>query len=69
MRPREVIRAFERMGLHYARQRGSHIMMTKPGRENSLSIPAHDLVAKGTLRSLIAKSGTSVEEFMKAAGC
>ena len=30
-RPREVVRAFERLGWQVARQRGSQIVLTKPG--------------------------------------
>ena len=31
LRPREAIPAFERLGWQVVRQRGSHIVMTKPG--------------------------------------
>ena len=31
LRPREVVRAFEKMGWQVARQRGSHIILAKPG--------------------------------------
>jgi predicted RNA binding protein YcfA (HicA-like mRNA interferase family) len=64
LRPREVVQAFERLGWEIARQRGSHIIMTKPGHIATLSIPDHPLVARGTLRSLIARAGISLEEFM-----
>jgi predicted RNA binding protein YcfA (HicA-like mRNA interferase family) len=64
LRPREVIKAFERLGWEVARQRGSHIIMTKPGHIATLSIPDHPYVARGTLRSLIARAGISLEEFL-----
>jgi predicted RNA binding protein YcfA (HicA-like mRNA interferase family) len=67
LRPREVVRAFERLGWSVARQRGSHIVMTKPGHIATLSIPDHPDVARGTLRTLIAKAGLTVEEFVSAA--
>src|SRR5438876_7032187 len=66
-RPREVVRAFERLGWHVARQRSSHIVMTKPGAPVTLSVPDHPQVARGTLRTLIAKAGLTVEEFLAAA--
>ncbi|MGA2115471.1 MAG: type II toxin-antitoxin system HicA family toxin [Bryobacteraceae bacterium] len=56
-RPHEVVRAFERLGWQVARQRGSHIVLTKPGALASLSVPDHAQVARGTLRTLIAKAG------------
>jgi predicted RNA binding protein YcfA (HicA-like mRNA interferase family) len=58
------LKAFERLGWEVARQRGSHIIMTKPGHIATLSIPDHPKVARGTLRSLIAKAGISLEEFL-----
>jgi predicted RNA binding protein YcfA (HicA-like mRNA interferase family) len=67
LRPREVVRAFERLGWSVARQRGSHIVMTKSGHIATLSIPDHPEVARGTLRTLIAKAGLTVEEFVSAA--
>jgi predicted RNA binding protein YcfA (HicA-like mRNA interferase family) len=60
LRPREVVRAFERLGWEVARQRGSHIA--------TLSIPDHPQVARGTLRSLIARAGLTVDEFLAALG-
>jgi predicted RNA binding protein YcfA (HicA-like mRNA interferase family) len=67
LRPREVVRAFERLGWTVARQRGSHIILTKPGVLVTLSVPDHPQVARGTLRTLIAKAGLTVEEFLAAA--
>jgi predicted RNA binding protein YcfA (HicA-like mRNA interferase family) len=64
LKPREVVRAFEKLGWEVARQRGSHIIMTKQGHIATLSIPDHPHVARGTLRSLIAKSGISLEDFL-----
>ena len=40
--------------------------MTKAGQRASLSIPNHDQVAKGTLRSLTRAAGVTVEEFIGA---
>ena len=67
LRPREVVRAFERLGWEVTRQRGSHIVLTKPGSPVTLSVPDHTEVARGTLRALIAKAGLTVEEFLAAA--
>lgn len=64
LKPKELVKAFERLGWEVARQRGSHIIMTKPGHIATLSIPDHPHVARGTLRSLIAKAGISLEEFL-----
>ena len=59
----ETVRNFERFGWFVARQRGSHIVMTKQGEIASLSVPDHSTVARGTLRRLIRDAGLTVAEF------
>ena len=66
LKPNEVVRTFEKLGWDVARQRGSHIILTRSGHVASLSIPNHAQVARGTLRSLIARAGLTVEEFLAA---
>jgi predicted RNA binding protein YcfA (HicA-like mRNA interferase family) len=68
LRPRDVVRTFARSGWQVKRQRGSHIIMTKPGHLASLAIPNHPQVARGTLRALITKAGLTVEEFLASLG-
>ena len=65
LRPQEVVKAFEEFGWTIARQRGSHIIMTKAGHIATLSIPNHAQVARGTLRSLIQHAGLTIEDFLK----
>jgi predicted RNA binding protein YcfA (HicA-like mRNA interferase family) len=61
---REVAKAFQRLGWKIARQRGSHIILVKEGHIATLSVPDHREVARGTLRSLIARAGLTFEEFL-----
>ncbi len=61
-----VVRVFEELGWEVARQKGSHIIMTKKGHIATLSVPNHKEVAKGTLRSLIRSAGLTVSEFEEA---
>jgi predicted RNA binding protein YcfA (HicA-like mRNA interferase family) len=63
---RDAVRAFEALGWQVARQRGSHIILTKQGSYVTLSVPDHREVARGTLRSLIRSAAISVEEFVAA---
>lgn len=58
-----AVRKFRKAGWTVDRQKGSHVMMTKPGYEWTLSIPQHDELGPGILRKLIAQAGISVEEF------
>jgi len=62
----EVVRVLKSFGWNVARQRGSHIIMTKAGEIVTLSIPNHKEVAKGTLRSLIRSANLTVDEFVAA---
>ena len=68
LRPREVVKVFEKLGWVVARQRGSHIILTQKGHIATLSVPNHPEVARGTLRSLIARAGITQEEYLKALG-
>jgi predicted RNA binding protein YcfA (HicA-like mRNA interferase family) len=63
---REVVRVFESFGWAVARQRGSHIIMTKEGELVTLCVPDDKEVAKGTLRSLIRSANLTVNEFVAA---
>ncbi len=66
MSGREVVAVLESFGWRIARKRGIHIMMTKSGRAETLSVPDHHELSKGTLRSLIRKAGLAVEESLAA---
>ena len=63
---RQVVRAFERLGWEVARQRGSHIILVKPGSIATLSVPDHREVAQGTLRGLLRRSFVTPHEFVRA---
>ena len=58
-----AVKAFETAGWRVDRQRGSHVVLLKPGHIASLSIPQHAELAPGTLRTLIRAADMSVEEF------
>ena len=60
----EAVRAFEKAGWTAARQRGSHVALTKPGSIFTLSIPLHDELGPGLLRDQIRKAGLTVQEFI-----
>ncbi|MCH8837482.1 MAG: type II toxin-antitoxin system HicA family toxin [Candidatus Marinimicrobia bacterium] len=66
LKPREIVMTLRKFGWAVVRQRGSHIILTKKGHLATLSVPNHPEVARGTLRSLIAKAGVTVDEFLQA---
>ena len=59
----EVVKRLRRAGWKVDRQKGSHVMMTKPGYQYTLSIPQHPELGAGILRGLIRQAGLTVEEF------
>lgn len=61
---REVVKTLGKIGYHFDRQRGSHIVLRQsesPYRR--VTVPDHSEVAKGTLRAIIRQTGLTVEEF------
>jgi len=65
---REARDAFLKDGCTFARQRGSHMILVKPGHIASLSVPAHKELAKGTLRGLLRSAGMTPERFIDLLG-
>lgn len=63
---RQVVKIFRKLGWQVARQRGSHVILTKSGHIATLSVPNHKEVAKGTLRALIRDAGLTVQDFLSA---
>lgn len=61
---KKIRKAFEKGGWEFVRQRGSHMILVKPGSIASLSVPDHKEVARGTLRGLIRAAGLTVDEFL-----
>ncbi|OPX19538.1 MAG: hypothetical protein BZ151_08635 [Desulfobacca sp. 4484_104] len=63
----QVVKAFSKAGWQVARQRSSHIILTREGYEATLSIPVHKgkIVKRGTLRNLIRDAKMTVEEFLQ----
>ena len=61
---REVVKILSKAGWAETRQKGSHIILTKPGHIASLSVPDHKEVGRGTLRALLRAAGISPDEFV-----
>ena len=59
----QAVRALERAGWVVARRKGSHVILKKPATFHTLSVPDHDELDPGTLRSLIRKAGLTIDDF------
>lgn len=65
LKPREVIRVLERFGFLFKSQKGSHLKYVHNSDHSRIAIiPHHDVVAKGTLKSILEKSGITLDEFL-----
>jgi predicted RNA binding protein YcfA (HicA-like mRNA interferase family) len=64
---KEAVKALERAGFIIIRQRGSHIRMKKIASERiiKITIPLHDILDRGTLRSIIISANLTVDEFVE----
>jgi predicted RNA binding protein YcfA (HicA-like mRNA interferase family) len=67
VRPKDVVRALERLGFETWRQKGSHLTLYRASDRRVLTIPMHFAkdIPKGTLRTIIREAGLSVKEFVK----
>ena len=62
---REAVQAFEKAGWEVSHQRGSHVVLTKPGSVYTLSIPLHQTLAPGLLRDQLRKAELTIDEFVQ----
>lgn len=62
----QAVKALERLGFSRVRQRGSHVIMKKTTFEGSVGcvVPAHRVIAIGTLRSILRQAGVTPDEFL-----
>ena len=60
---RAAVRAFDRAGWRLVRQRGSHMILEKPGAHYHRSIPNHRKVSLKVLQRELKKAGLTREEF------
>jgi predicted RNA binding protein YcfA (HicA-like mRNA interferase family) len=56
----DVVRALGRAGFRFERQTGSHLIMRSEVRRVTISVPNHNPVKRGTLRSPLRSAGLRV---------
>jgi predicted RNA binding protein YcfA (HicA-like mRNA interferase family) len=62
---RRVVAALKRAGFSVRRQKGSHIVMRRDQPFAQVVVPAHRSIDTGTLASILAGAGLTVEEFVQ----
>ena len=58
------ISVLERLGYEIVRTRGSHARLARQGRA-PVTVPLHDELDRGTLRSILRTAAISIEEFVQ----
>ena len=61
---RDVVRALERAGFVFDRQKGGHMVYYHPQTNATAVIPRHREIKKGTLREILRQAGLTREEFL-----
>jgi predicted RNA binding protein YcfA (HicA-like mRNA interferase family) len=61
---RECMKALEKVGFNFQRQKGSHISLIRQEPFALVVVPYHKELDRGTLRAIIRRAGLSVEEFV-----
>jgi predicted RNA binding protein YcfA (HicA-like mRNA interferase family) len=61
---KECVAALARLGYARVRQKGSHVRLECVGRV-PLTVPMHDELDRGTLRSIVKAAGITLEEFQE----
>ena len=64
---RELIACLASIGYQRMRQKGSHVRLECPGRA-PLTVPLHDELDRGTLRSILRAAGVSVDDLLRMLG-
>jgi predicted RNA binding protein YcfA (HicA-like mRNA interferase family) len=64
---RDLVRALEKAGFQFVRQRGSHMVLQKHDSNRTLTtvVPNHKELARGTLRGVLRQVEISPEELTK----
>jgi predicted RNA binding protein YcfA (HicA-like mRNA interferase family) len=61
---RRVVAALKRAGFSVRRQKGSHIVLRRDRPFAQVVVPAHSSIDTGTLASILAGAGLTVDEFV-----
>ena len=60
-----LVRVFEKGGFHFQRQRGDHLVYTKPGISRPLVIPMYDQVPVFIIRNNLRSARMSRERYFE----
>lgn len=61
----QVVRALERAGFVFDRQRGNHMVYYHPEMNRTVVVPRHREIKTGTLHQILREANLTREEFRK----
>lgn len=63
----ELVRVLQKLGYQIKRQRGSHVRLYPPPESTCrpTTVPLHDELAKGTLKSILEDAGLTAERLIE----
>ncbi|MBI2861261.1 MAG: type II toxin-antitoxin system HicA family toxin [Chloroflexi bacterium] len=64
----QVVRALERAGFVFDRQKGSHMVYYHPETNRTVVIPRHRAIKAGTLREILREADLTRVEFRRLLG-
>ena len=62
---RECASALQKVGFHFKRQEGSHMILRCDNPFAQVVVPDHKELDRGTLRGIIRQAGLGVDEFVQ----
>jgi len=62
-----VIKALEKAGFKFVKQKGSHVKLRKlaAGRKLTVIVPLKPVIRTGTMKSILRQSSMKTDEFLK----
>jgi predicted RNA binding protein YcfA (HicA-like mRNA interferase family) len=60
---RDFVKKLRRVGWTLVRQKGSHMMLTRPDYRWTISVPDHRELGSGLMLKLLKQAGLTVERF------
>nr|WP_276575139.1 type II toxin-antitoxin system HicA family toxin [Methanococcoides seepicolus] len=59
----KVIKTLVKLGFVVVRQKGSHVFLQRES--DTVTVPLHDPVKKGTLKSILKQANVSLDDFLR----
>ncbi len=65
---KDAVKAIEKSGFVFDRQKGSHLVYYHPDTQATAIIPRHSSIKKGTLMHILKQAGLTRDEFLNLIG-